>query len=234
MDDPTQDAGTEEHQDASKILFSLGFRKMDDPTPEQDDAAAPVVSTEEAPVPAATDDEGKLEIAAKQEEAATTTSLHTQPPQASPSMKGMSPARIPKKVQPTTTDSLAPPPLTTNSFDSGVGPFILPDGVQLPPSVTPQMIDGRLRRTFLDLTPSQMREVLQEYDDAVREKGASIRNHAAYLFGVVKRYKSLHDRSLMGDNATPQGNNISAPVLVSLRICLFVGIILSLTLLELI
>jgi hypothetical protein len=72
------------------------------------------------------------------------------------------------------------------------------------------MIDGRLRRAFFDLTPAQMREVLTEYDDAVRDKGGEIRNRTAYLFGVVKRYKTMS-----GDmNPTPQGN-LSDKVLVS-------------------
>ena len=45
-----------------------------------------------------------------------------------------------------------------------------------------------------------MRDVLKEYDDAVREKGSEIRNLVAYLFGVVKRYKSLHECAMTGDD----------------------------------
>lgn len=72
------------------------------------------------------------------------------------------------------------------------------------------MIDGRLRRAFFDLAPSQMIEVLKEYDEAVREKSGEIRNRTAYLFGVVKRYKTMS-----GDtNPTPQ-ENLSDKVLVS-------------------
>lgn len=81
--------------------------------------------------------------------------------------------------------------------------------------MTPQLLEGRLRRAFLELTPAQMRDVLEEYDDAVNQKGDEIRNHAAYLFGVVKRYKALHQRSGTGDPLMPQGNNLSDRVQVS-------------------
>lgn len=100
----------------------------------------------------------------------------------------------------------------SNSFDDGGNndSLSLPDGIRLPATVTPGMLDGRLRRAFFDLTPAQMREVLTEYDDAVRDKGGEIRNRTAYLFGVVKRYKTMS-----GDaNPTPQGG-LSDKVLVS-------------------
>ena len=146
-----------------------------------------------------------------QTEAAT---LHPEPPQASP--QSVSPTRIPKKTQPQIDGipGLSPPVslsqngTRSNSFDDG--PLSLPDGIQLPPTVTPGMIDGRLRRAFFDLAPSQMIEVLKEYDEAVREKSGEIRNRTAYLFGVVKRYKTMS-----GDtNPTPQ-ENLSDKVLVS-------------------
>jgi len=38
-----------------------------------------------------------------------------------------------------------------------------------------------------------MNESLAEYDDAVQIKGGNIRNHGAYLFGVVKRYVDVQD-----------------------------------------
>ena len=148
---------------------------------------------------------------------------HPEPPQASPGGAALllSPTRIPKKHQPavepsaSTESKLPSPPLSetrSNSFDDS-GSLVLPEGITLPPSVTPQMIDGRLRRNFLDLAPSQMREVLTEYDEALKEKGSEIRNKNAYLFGVVKRYKALSNG---GQNAPPQGHNVSPQVLVSL------------------
>ena len=71
--------------------------------------------------------------------------------------------------------------IRSNSFDDN-GPLLLPDGVTLPPTVSPTILVGRLRRAFFELTPAQMREVLVEYDDAVREKGQEIRSHAACEF----------------------------------------------------
>ena len=156
---------------------------------------------------------------------------HPELPQASPGGAApLSPIRIPKKNQPA-IDGL--PPLgsfnegennnRSSSFDNngsndvGGSALVLPGGVQLPPSVTPDMLDGRLRRFFFELSPAQMRDVLVEYDDAVKEKGDEIRNRAAYLFGVVKRYKSLHGRSATGDphlDAIPQGS-LSSKVQVS-------------------
>ena len=171
--------------------------------------------------------------------------VHPEPPQASPIVKAdypsvdgntinnkslpdgasatavLSPGRIPKKV-------LAPPAaidssgstLTlvnrlagSNSFDNAL---VLPDGVVLPPTVTPQMLEGRLRRAFFELNPAQMKECLSEYNDAVKEKGAEIRNHAAYLFGVVKRYKTIHERSFSDPNALPQGKELTDQVKVSI------------------
>jgi hypothetical protein len=125
---------------------------------------------------------------------------HADPPQASPDGNNShSPIRIPKKNQP-------PIILPLSSSDNG-NSLVLPNGVQLPPTVTPQMIEGRLRRAFLELTPAQMRDVLAEYDDAVIQKGDEIRNRAAYLFGVVKRYKVVHERAAQGGGEyTPQGN----------------------------
>ena len=168
--------------------------------------------------------------------------VHPEPPQASPVVKAdipsvdgntmnnnnplpdgvsattvLSPGRIPKKV-------LAPPDLSgstmplvnrlagSNSFDNAL---VLPDGVVLPPTVTPQMLEGRLRRAFFELNPAQMKECLSEYNDAVKEKGAEIRNHAAYLFGVVKRYKTIHERSFTDPNALPQGKELTDQVKVS-------------------
>ena len=161
--------------------------------PHEDDAAAPPHPTEAA-------------------------ALHPEPPQASPSV---SPTRIPKKTTQLVegVPGLSPPVSLihngnrSNSFDGGASEdsLCLPDGIQLPPTVTPGMIDGRLRRAFFDLTPSQMREVLTEFDDAVRDKGNQIRNHTAYLFGVVKRYKTTYGDTTPIDH---QGS-LSDKVLVS-------------------
>jgi hypothetical protein len=155
--------------------------------------------------------------AATPPEPSEVAALHPEPPQDSPSV---SPTRIPKKTtQPSVEGIPGQTPLVSlsqngtrsNSSDGGVydDTLSLPDGVHLPPTVTPGMLDGRLRRAFFDLTPSQMREVLTEFNDAVRDKGDEIRNHAAYLFGVVKRHKTIGDT-----NPIPLGS-LSDKVLVS-------------------
>ena len=38
-----------------------------------------------------------------------------------------------------------------------------------------------------------MNESVTEYDDAVQIKGDSIRNHGAYLYGVIKRYVDVQE-----------------------------------------
>lgn len=130
---------------------------------------------------------------------------HSDPPQASPSCGGgdnsqsHSPTRIPKK----NNNNQQPMKQPSNSSENE-NSIVLPNGVHLPSTVTPQMLEGRIRRAFLDLTPAQMRDVLQEYDDAVNQKGDEIRNRSAYLFGVVKRYKVAVDRG--GGDFAPQGN----------------------------
>jgi hypothetical protein len=146
--------------------------------------------------------------------ATSSSSTHSEPPQASPDNNGVpshSPTRIPKKNQPPMT-------LHSNSSnnDNNTESLVLPNGVHLPPTVTPQMLDGRLRRAFLDLTPAQMRAVLEEYDESVNQKGEEIRNRVAYLFGVVKRHKVASERAQYGGGEyTPQGNTISVRVQVS-------------------
>lgn len=134
---------------------------------------------------------------------------HPEPPQATPSILVSPTTRIPKKSHLPPIENSASSNSLSDSFDNGGGisaptslsadgyydshhdSLGLPDGIQLPATVSKEMIDGRLRRAFLELTPIQMREVLAEYDEAVRDKGNEIRNRTAYLFGVVKRYKTM-------------------------------------------
>jgi hypothetical protein len=137
--------------------------------------------------------------------------------------------RIPKKSHAPPIENSASSNSRSDSFDNGVSAptslsadgyydshndgLGLPDGIQLPATVSKEMIDGRLRRAFLELTTIQMREVLLEYDEAVRDKGNEIRNRTAYLFGVVKRYKTM-----AGDGMNPLVNKqaaLSDKVLVS-------------------
>lgn len=156
---------------------------------------------------------------------------HPEPPQATPSILVSPTTRIPKKSHLPPIENSASSNSRSDSFDNGGGisaptslsadgyydshndSLGLPDGIQLPATVSKEMIDGRLRRAFLELTPIQMREVLAEYDEAVRDKGNEIRNRTAYLFGVVKRYKTM-----TGDGMNPLVNKqaaLSDTVLVS-------------------
>ena len=156
---------------------------------------------------------------------------HPEPPQATPSILVSPTTRIPKKSHLPPIGNSASSNSRSDSFDNGGGisaptslsadgyydshndSLGLPDGIQLPATVSKEMIDGRLRRAFLELTPIQMREVLAEYDEAVRDKGNEIRNRTAYLFGVVKRYKTM-----TGDGMNPLVNKqaaLSDTVLVS-------------------
>lgn len=157
---------------------------------------------------------------------------HPEPPQATPSIMVSPTTRIPKKSHPPQIENSPSSNSRSDLFDNGRGisaltplsavdgyydshkdSLGLPDGIQLPATVSKEMIDGRLHRAFLELTPIQMREVLAEYDEAVRDKGNEIRNRTAYLFGVVKRYKTM-----AGDGMNPLVNKqaaLSERVLVS-------------------
>ncbi|KAG7349736.1 hypothetical protein IV203_012333 [Nitzschia inconspicua] len=71
----------------------------------------------------------------------------------------------------------------------------LPKGVTLPKTVKDDALSGRLLETLQSLPLQLINDALQEYDDAVQTKGNSIRNHSAYLFGVIKRYVSVQERA---------------------------------------
>jgi hypothetical protein len=59
------------------------------------------------------------------------------------------------------------------------------------------------------LTPSQMQAALNEFDEAMRNKGDKVRNTTAYLVGVVKRYVNVNSKErqtgapVMGPDLTP-------------------------------
>ena len=86
---------------------------------------------------------------------------------------------------------------TPASAGSEVGAkYGLPPGIKIPASVLErnllrdhQKILDALKKIPVEL----MNESLTEYDDAVQIKGSSIRNHGAYLFGVIKRYVDVQE-----------------------------------------
>jgi hypothetical protein len=84
----------------------------------------------------------------------------------------------------------------------------LPDGVFVPASIVrsrlleAEMASGtsKLMDTLKSLPVNLINDALTEYDDAVDIKGSSsIRNHGAYLYGVVKRYVGVHVRAMAGE-----------------------------------
>lgn len=79
------------------------------------------------------------------------------------------------------------------------GKYGLPPDIVIPPTVTPQLLQGRLLETLRALPKQLINDALVEYDDAVQIKGESIRNHGAYLYGVVKRYISVQERAASGE-----------------------------------
>lgn len=87
----------------------------------------------------------------------------------------------------------------------------LPPGVTLPPSVDPSLILSSQKAVQLlhTLTPKQMQDSLNEFDEAVRIKGTKVRNVTAYLIGVFKRYVNVNSKErksgapVMKDGLTP-------------------------------
>ena len=124
-------------------------------------------------------------------------------------------APIPHKTEasPTSTSksllsSIAPPSIDPSAFG-------LPSGVKIPKSVTVSLLQqGKLLDTIKTLPCNLINDALLEYDDAVEIKGSAIRNHGAYLYGVVKRYVSVHERANSGEGSgiLPMGENLTPAI----------------------
>lgn len=147
----------------------------------------------------------------------TPTAPSQPPPAADVSSIILSP--IPKKSS-VSSDQIAQSPSSQTRSDSFDGTSLnLPEGVVLPPTVTPELLNkvtGSLKIAFYQLSSSQMNELLNEYDEAIRTKGSEIRSHEAYFFGVLKRYRNLHQRSLADKTVIPQGDKLTDRVLARL------------------
>jgi hypothetical protein len=110
---------------------------------------------------------------------------------------------------PTTLQSNNPNASNAVSLPSSV--LNLPPGVTLPPSVDPSLILSSQKAVQLlhTLTPKQMQDSLNEFDEAVRIKGTKVRNVTAYLIGVFKRYVNVNSKErksgapVMKDGLTP-------------------------------
>ena len=72
---------------------------------------------------------------------------------------------------------------------------------------------------FKSLPVHLINDALQEYDDAVDVKGSAIRNHGAYLYGVVKRYTNVQERATNGEGTDilPMGESLTPAVLARLE-----------------
>ena len=105
-------------------------------------------------------------------------------------------------------DNGDPDAATAGPSNDRSGKFGLPKSVSVPASVTRDVIHGRLLETIRTLPPNLINDALQEFDDAVHNKGQSIRNHGAYLFGVVKRYINVQERTQKAKNEGQSGSGV--------------------------
>jgi hypothetical protein len=84
--------------------------------------------------------------------------------------------------------------------------YNLDESVIIPDSVDESLLEGRILESLRQLPPNLCNDALQEYHDAIKQQ-KSIRSHGAYLFGVLKRYLSVHERAgdegSMGHQLTP-------------------------------
>lgn len=123
---------------------------------------------------------------------------------------------IPKKA---VAKSVGSPSTTTTTAaeDARAAKFGLPKGTRIPSSIRDdvmRMSGGKMLETLRGLRDvTLINDALQEYDDAVQIKGGGIRNHGAYLFGVVKRYVSVQERAARSGGASlPMGHELTPPV----------------------
>lgn len=90
----------------------------------------------------------------------------------------------------------------------------LPEGVMIPVSIDATLLAGKLLDTLQQLPIELINDALVEYDDALQNKGGSIRNQGAYLYGVIKRYVHVHERAANGDADEVMGQELTPVVQV--------------------
>lgn len=119
---------------------------------------------------------------------------------------------IPRK-QSEAKKSLVPADASISHFnpDNAATKYGLSAGVIIPPSVSGELLKGKLLETLQSLPVNLINDALTEYDDAVAIKGAAIRNHGAYLFGVAKRYIAVKERA-EGEGILPMGPELTPAV----------------------
>ncbi len=97
-------------------------------------------------------------------------------------------------------------------------PLNLPKGVQLPPTMDPAILlaSDRAMALLNELSPSQIQAALNEFDEAMRNKGTKVRNSQAYLVGVIKRYLHVNRKERSSANAPAMGKEITPVVKASI------------------
>jgi hypothetical protein len=104
--------------------------------------------------------------------------------------------------------------------------FGLSDDVRIPIAVDTKLLEGGILSKLKSLPPNLANDALQEFDDALQVKGQSIRNRGAYLYGVIKRYTSVHDRATTGGEGSgilPMGEGLTPAVNAKLEILVASG-----------
>lgn len=89
----------------------------------------------------------------------------------------------------------------------------LPDGVIIPAGIDSNILysSERIMSMLMTLNPSQIQAALNEFDEAIRNKGDKVRNVQAYFIGVLKRYVSVNSKEKQGGQKA-MGANVAPSV----------------------
>lgn len=114
--------------------------------------------------------------------------------------------------------------LSTNKYNNSsspskiiLPPLNLPKGVSLPPTMDPSILltSDHAMTLLKELSPTQMQAALNEFDDAMKNKGTKVRNTQAYLVGVIKRYLHVNRKQRSSAHAPAMGKDVTPVVKVS-------------------
>lgn len=201
----TEEARAEDSDSEDDDLFGDAEPKDE----EKDDSKSPPVKNEDTkPTGNGTDD---------------TTSRPTDPrisvPRKAPTTPPASDPRSPSSASSLVSANMANE--TGSSTRPGYpGPSVgLPEGISVPVRVDSKLLQGRLLDTLKQLPNDLITDALNEYDDALQNKGASIRNQGAYLYGVIKRYVNVQERAASGNGDNVMGRELTPIVTVRIKLC---------------
>ncbi len=209
---PTKaDAEEEEEEEADSASEDL----FQDASEEEPTVAVAVAPTENGEA------QNQVSEAPEQE---TTVTNETDDSTSRPSDPRIS--SIPRKAPSTPpTDPRSPSSLLGNMSDHQnrtptrpgyPGPRVgLPDTITVPNGVDSNLLQGRLLDAMKQLPDDLITDALNEYDDALQNKGGSIRNQGAYLYGVIKRYVNVQERAASGNAEHVMGKDLTPEVTVS-------------------